>query len=363
MLESLRTSTRFLRRRHAPGTAPGTLPEAAPPEVPSRSWVTRFGPDALSESELASPDALDGEEICDTCWLDIEGHDVAMIADLGARLGVHPLALEDVINVGQRPKVDDFEESLFIVAEHFFRLEEGGHLGREQISLVVQRGFVLSVREVQSPLFEPIRRRLRAGKPRIRGGGPGYLAYALLDAVVDTLFPVLETIGERVEQLETSIFEKPTPDDLNALHLLKRELLVIRKTMWPLRDMLNQLVRGDSELFSEETRIYLRDVVDHAALALDIVETYREMVSSLMDLYLSSVSNRMNEVMKVLTIIATIFIPLSFIAGLYGMNFDPSVSPFNMPELGWYWGYPTALAVMVLVAVGLLAFFRRRRWI
>jgi magnesium transporter len=358
-----RSPMRFLIRRHTPGTAPGTMPEAVTPEVPSRVRLTEYSVDVLEEAELASPEEIEEAPLADTCWLDIEGHDINLIADLGRRLNVHPLALEDVVNVGQRPKAEDFEESLFVVAQHFFTVDGARDLAHEQISLVIQKGLLMSVRENHSELFEPVRNRIRGGKPRIRGGGAGYLAYALLDTVVDTLFPVLETIGERVEQLESSIFEDPVPADLNELHALKRNLLVLRKSTWPLRDMVNQLVRGEHDLFSEETRVYLRDVADHAALALDIVETYREMVSSLMDLYLSSVSNRMNEIMKVLTIIATIFIPLGFIAGLYGMNFDPTVSPFNMPELGWYWGYPVALLAMAAVAGGLLVFFRRRGWL
>jgi magnesium transporter len=181
--------------------------------------------------------------------------------------------------------------------------------------------------------------------------------------VVDHLFPILESIGDRILEVEDSLLDSPTPGDLGTLHNLKRELLVLRKSMWPLREMLNGLRQSESELINEETRLYLRDVADHAIMAVEIVETLREMVSSLMDLYLSSVSNRMNEIMKVLTIIATIFIPLSFVAGLYGMNFDASVSPLNMPELRWYWGYPFALGVMALMVVGLLVFFRRRSWL
>ena len=192
--------------------------------------------------------------------------------------------------------------------------------------------------------------------------GSGYLAYALMDTVVDHLFPVLETIGDRIEDVEETLLDGRS-EDLSTLHELKRELLVLRKSIWPLRDMLNGIHRDESGLFDDETRLYLRDVVDHATRAVDIVETLREMVSSLMDLHLTSLSNRMNEVMKVLTIIATIFIPLSFIAGLYGMNFERSASPWNMPELGWYLGYPFALAVMAAVAIALLVFFRRKGWI
>jgi magnesium transporter len=353
----------LFKRRHAPGTAPGTLAVAEPPKEPARLRLAEFGPETLSETELATPEDLSEPAPGVVRWLDVEGHDVEAIAELGRRLSIHPLALEDVINVGQRIKIEDFEDSVFVVVDHFFIESNAGALAKDQVSLVIQSDVVLSVRERRSDLFEPVRKRLKAGKPRIRGGGPGYLAYALMDTVVDHLFPVLESIGDRIEEVETSLLERPTPESLNSLHNLKRELLVLRKSVWPLRDMLNGLRQSDNDLFSDETRLYLRDVADHATMAVDIVETLREMVSSLMDLYLSSVSNRMNEIMKVLTIVATIFIPLSFIAGLYGMNFDPSVSPFNMPELGWYWGYPLALGVMALVALVLLAFFRRRGWI
>jgi magnesium transporter len=350
-------------RRHAPGTAPGTLAVTEPPTEPIRMRLVEYRADTLSETEFATTQELSEPSPGLNRWLDVEGHDAELIAELGRRLSIHPLALEDVINVGQRIKSEDFEDSIFVVVDHFFIDGDNGSLTKEQISIVIQSDLVLSVRESRSDVFGPVRKRLNAGKPRIRGGGPGYLAYALIDTVVDHLFPVIETIGDRIEEVESSLLENPTPEHVNSLHGLKRELLVLRKSVWPLRDMLNGLRQSDSELFSDETRLYLRDAADHATMAVDIVETLREMVSSLMDLYLSSVSNRMNEVMKVLTIIATIFIPLGFIAGLYGMNFDPSVSPFNMPELGWYWGYPVAVAVMALVAVALLVFFRRRGWI
>jgi magnesium transporter len=350
-------------RRHTPGTAPGTLAEGEPPLEPIRMRLARYNLETLHESELESPQNLPQPEAGKSLWLDVEGHDVDVISELGRRLSIHPLALEDVINVGQRPKVEEFENSLFGVVDHFFIDQETGDLVKDQISLVLQPDLLLSVRERRSELFEPVRARLRGGRPRIRGGGPSYLAYALLDTAVDHLFPVLEGIGDRLEEIESSLLDTPTANDLGALHLLKRDLLLLRRSLWPLRDMLNGMQRGDSDLISDEARLYLRDVADHATMAVDIVETLREMVSSLMDLYLSSVSNRMNEVMKVLTIIATIFIPLSFIAGLYGMNFDPGVSPFNMPELGWYWGYPVALVVMAAVAAALLVYFRRRGWI
>jgi magnesium transporter len=351
-------------RRHAPGTAPGTLVPATTPAEPVRARYAEYNPDTLVEDELDRPDELPVATPELTQWLDVEGHDIDIITALGQRLDIHPLTLEDVVNVGQRSKSEDFDTALFVVLDRFFTdPDDDDALCKEQISLIVQPHVLLSVREQRSDLFDPIRVRLRSGKPRIRGGGTGYLAYALIDTVVDHLFPVLEEIGDRIETIEDLLLDDPSPDHVTSLHELRRELLVIRKSVWPLRDMISSLYRSEHELFSDETRLYLRDVVDHVTMAADIVETLREMVSSLMDLYLSSVSNRMNEIMKVLTIIATIFIPLSFIAGLYGMNFDPSVSPWNMPELGWYWGYPAALAVMLLVAVGLLAYFRRKGWL
>ena len=352
-------------RKVTPGTAPGTLrPRAAPPEAPARMWMVRYDPDHLVEADLLSPAGLDEVPEEEMCWVDVTGHDVELLAELGELLEVHPLALEDVVNVGQRPKVDDYESSLFIVLDLIRWSADRTTLTKEQISLIVQDGLLLSVRERDSDVFEPVRERLRKGPGRrIRLKGADYLAYALMDTVVDHVFPVLDELGEQIESIESSLLEHPTPDDLNQLHRLKRDLLLVRRSVWPLRDAVGTLLRGESELVSDETRLFLRDVGDHVAHAVDVVETYREMTSSLVDLYLSSVSNRMNEIMKVLTIIATIFIPLGFVAGLYGMNFDPEASPWNMPELGWYWGYPAALAVMVGIAVGLLVFFRRKGWI
>lgn len=353
----------ILKKRHAPGTPPGTLPERPKAQEPNVVRLVRYGLDEISEEELRGDAAPSPAPESLTTWLDIEGHDVHQLAEIGRRLNIHSLVLEDVVNVGQRPKVEDYDDSIFIVLDHFFLNDKDDSLQKEQISVILQERSVLSIRERQSNLVEPVRQRLRLGKPRIRGGGAGYLAYSLIDTTVDHLFPLLDHLGEKLEVLEDSILEEPTKDDRATLHHVKRDLLVLRKSVWPLRDMLRNLMLSESSLMGDETRTYLRDVADHAALALDIIETYREMVSSLNDLYLSSISNRMNEVMKVLTIIATIFIPLSFVVGLYGMNFDPQASPWNMPELKWYWGYPAVLLVMLLMVSGLLYYFRRRRWI
>jgi len=358
-----------LKRTSPPGSAPGTLPKRADadrPPRPVRMRLVRYDADVLHEVDLLSPEAIDDGPRIGTAWLDLEGHDVGLFAELGTRLGLHPLAVEDVVNTGQRPKVEEYGDSLFVIVHHL-TLEEDPATGwidldREQIALVLQPGTVMSVREHERPLFDPVRQRLRGGARRIRTSGPDYLGYALIDAVVDHYFPLLEDLGDRLDALEDSVLEEPTPADLARLHALRRILLVLRKSVWPLRDTLNQLLRSDVPLITDETRVFLRDVADHAALALDMVETYRDWVASLTDLYMTGISNRMNEIMKVLTIIATIFIPLSFVAGLYGMNFDTS-SPWNMPELGWRLGYPAVLAVMAAMAGGLLVYFRRKHWI
>jgi len=269
-----------------------------------------------------------------------------------------------VVNLGQRPKVEEYGDCVFVVADLISRNSATDRVIAEQVSFVLQDGLLISFREQRSDVFEPIRRRLASGKGRIRVGGLDYLLYALLDVIVDNCLPVLDDLGARVEELEEQMIEvEPRENVLAELHGLRRDLVVIRRTAWPQRDMVNRLLRAEDGLVQEATRMYLRDVADHLSMIVDMVETYREMVVGLMDLYLSSVSNRMNEVMKVLTIIATIFIPLSFIAGLYGMNFDREASPLNMPELGWYWGYPAAILVMAAVAGGLLVYFRRREWI
>ncbi|MCU0304760.1 MAG: magnesium/cobalt transporter CorA [Thermoanaerobaculales bacterium] len=354
---------RIFHKRHAPGTAPGTMAVGDTPAQPTRARYVEYRLDTIVEAELARPDEAPEATPELTQWIDVEGTDPEVITAVGQRLAIHPLALEDVVNVGQRTKTESFEDAVFVVLDHFFVRPDDGSIGKDQVSLVVQPHVLLSVRERPSDLFEPVRVRIRQGKPRIRGGGTGYLAYALVDTVVDHLFPVLESLGDRIEALEEDLLDDPVRDGIAELHDLRRELVVLRRSVWPLRDMLNQLQRGVDGLFSDETRLYLRDVVDHATMAAELVETLREMVSSLIDLHQSRVANRMNEVMKVLTIIATIFIPLSFIAGVYGMNFDRSAGPYNMPELGWALGYPAALAVMAGVAAGLLLFFRRRGWI
>jgi magnesium transporter len=349
------------RRSPPPGTAPGLL--IADPEAPKPIYrVMSYGPDALEESSPASVAEL--EPLIrkrPMTWINMDGlGDVDAIARIGQWFELHPLALEDVVNLGQRPKVEPYPGQLFVVIR---MLVEEGHLGNEQIAMFVGQGFVITFQERPGDCWDPVRERLRAGRPRLRSRGSGYLAYALLDAAVDLYFPVLERFGERLESLEEDALDRPDRATMAALRGVKRDVLVLRRTIWPLRETLQTLLREPTPLLTDEDRVYLRDCYDHAVSVMDLVENYREIGGGLTDLYLSSLSNRMNEVMKVLTMFATTFIPLGFIAGLYGMNFDPAASRWNMPELGWRYGYPFALAVMAGVALALLGYFVRRGWI
>lgn len=349
-----------LRRRAPPGSAPGTLlvhPDAAKPHV----TLIRFGPDEIDEREIADVAAL--EDVAGkspVTWVNVEGlGDVELIGRIGDIFGLHRLALEDVVNVHQRPKVEEYEGHAFIVT----RMAVGpGSPETEQMAMFLGDNFVLTFQERAGDCFGPIRDRLRRNKGRLRGAGPDYLAYALLDAVIDNFFPVLEAYGERLEELETAVMAEPDPADVGRLHELKRDLLSVRRAIWPQREMINALTRDQVTQISHATQLYLRDCYDHLIQLIDVLETYREIASGLVDVYLSSVSAKLNEIMKVLTIIATVFIPLSFVASLYGMNFDSKASPWNMPELGWRFGYPFALAIMVAIAVVLLLWFRRRGW-
>ncbi|MGF1627395.1 MAG: magnesium/cobalt transporter CorA [Alphaproteobacteria bacterium] len=333
-----------------------------PAALPSRLHVIAYGPDGLEE--IAGCQPADVERLRDRAavlWIDVTGlADIALIERIGSIFGLHRLSLEDVINVHQRPKAEDFEHHLFIIVR---MLLPGSQIASEQVSIFLGDGFLLTFQERPGDCFEPVRERLRKAKGRIRQLGSDYLAYALIDAVIDGYFPVLETLGESLEQLEEEVIARPEPDQVDRLHATRRELLTLRRAVWPTREMVNALIRDESRHIGDTARLYLRDCYDHAIQLMDIVETYREVAGSLLDVYLSSLSARMNEVMKVLTIIATIFIPLSFLAGVWGMNFDPDASPWNMPELGWYFGYPTALVLMMVVGGGLLFWFRHKGWL
>jgi magnesium transporter len=286
--------------------------------------------------------------------------DAAVLEQIATIFRLHPLAMEDVVNVHQRAKVDTFGDRTFVVT-HMVRMAD--HLQSEQVSLFLGPDFVITFQEEAGwDCLEPVRDRIRKQVTKLCAAGPGHLMYAILDAVIDHYFPVLEVFGERLETLEDRILLNPDRAVVGEIHDLKRELLYVRRAVWPQREALNTLVRDEIPHINAEARLYLRDCYDHCVRIIDLVETYREVCSDLMDLYLSSISNRMNEIMKVLTIISTVFIPLTFIVGIYGMNFDTS-SPYNLPELKWRWGYPLCLAVMVLITIGQVLFFQRKGWI
>ena len=291
-------------------------------------------------------------------WMNVDGlHEVKILEKLGECYGLHPLVLEDILNTDQRPKMEDYGAYLYIVLRALNYSDKNKEIETEQISLVLGSNFVISFQEREGDTFDPIRGRIRDGKGRIRKMRSDYLAYAILDSIVDNYFIILEKLGEKIEFLEEELVTRPTPETLQTIHHLKRDLIFLRKAVWPLREVINGLERGESSLVTESTRVYLRDVYDHTIQTIDTIETYRDMVSGMLDIYLSSVSNRLNSVMKVLTIIATIFMPLTFIAGIYGMNFK------YMPELGWRWGYPVTWLIMAGIGVSMLIYFRRKRWL
>ncbi len=350
-----------IKRSHLPGTLPGTLVAHAEADAaPVRIFLFSYDPQRCEERAVR-PEEIPSLTVPENgvLWLDVWGlSDPAIVQAVGDRFGFHPLALEDVLNVPQRPKVDRYENHLLIVLREVRYPEE-----TEQVSLFLSDRLVVTFQERAGDPFDPVRDRLRKGLGRLRSEGADYLAYALCDAVVDAFFPVLEKLGDEVEVLEETVIDAPTPVVLRQIRGVKRQLLDVRRAVWPARDAMNELLREDSNLIKPGTRVFLRDCYDHTIQVMDMVETYREMASSLVDEYISSVSNRMNEIMKVLTVMASIFIPLTFIAGIYGMNFDHRASPYNMPELYTRYGYPAVLLLMMAVGGGMLYYFRRKKWL
>jgi magnesium transporter len=344
------------KRYHQPGTAPGTLkaPEKRVEQV--RITVIDYGPERLEEKTITRVEQLFPYRDSPTVtWINIEGlHDVPALEALGKHFGFHPLALEDVLNCGQRPKLEDYGEYHFLIMKS---LLHGDRLETEQISFFLGGNYVITLQEVPGDSFEAVRERIRRGKGMIRKAGPDYLAYALIDALVDEFFPVLEKYGEQIETLETELLANPAPETIQEIHRVKRELLLLRRTAWPERDVIAAMQREESDVIHPETQVFLRDCHDHTIQVIDMIETYRDLAAGMLDVYLSSVSNRMNEIMKVLTIISTIFIPLTFIVGLYGMNFH------NMPELSSRWGYPAVVIVMAVIAALMLLYFWRKGWL
>ncbi len=351
-------SVHFGKRFSKPGTAPGTLTAPEIRRVESVS-ITVMDFDAERLEERAVSTVEEALAVCrpsGVTWIDVVGlHDVGVVSRLGEHFHLHPLALEDVLSVGQRPKADEYEDHYFIVLRLFHALSEG--LESEQISLFLGDGYVITFQELPESVFDGVRDRLRNARGRIRSRGADYLAYALIDSLVDHFFPVIETLGEGIEDLEDEVMSDPQRDTVEQIHAIRKDLLMLRRAAWPQREVLAAMERFESERISRETRVFLRDAYDHAVQIMDMVETYRDLASGLLEIYLSSVSNRMNEVMKVLTIMATIFIPITFLAGVYGMNFK------HMPELDKVWAYPAFWAVSVTTTLGLLWYFKRKDWL
>ena len=346
-----------------PGTMPGTLnipPGSALPVISLTDYNTHH---LITQNNITPSDCaahLDTESVS---WVDVKGlGSEVILRDIGQVFSLHPLVLEDVVNVPQRPKIESYEDQLLLIARMVIPQKNGGFFS-EQVSFILGDHYLLTLQEEANyDCFGPIHERIRNSKGTIRHHGPDYLTYALLDAIIDGFFPVLEAYGEQIEDLESEVVANPTRQTLQRIHAIKRELLMLRRAIWPQRDAINVLIRDGSDLISADVQIHLRDCYDHAIQVLDMVETYRELASSLMDVYLSSVGNKMNEIMKLLTVISSIFIPLTFIAGVYGMNFNTEKSPWNMPELNWYWGYAACLGFMALTAGSLIYFFWRKGW-
>lgn len=354
------------------GAAPGTLVHIGRQRIEQvRIQFLHYGPDLVEERSFDSLDACREAQVwleerlakpreSYVTWINVDGlHQVEVLEHLGDCFGLHPLLLEDVLNTEQRPKMEDYGGYLYIVLKMLAwqKKRNFSQVDIDQLSLILGENYVLSFQEKPGTQFNPVRERIQNNKSRIRNQGADYLAYSLMDATVDHYYDVLERLGEQLEGFEREIVTNPNPHVLKHLHASRRQLILLRRAVWPLRDLISILSRSESPLVEASLQVYLRDLYDHAVQIMDAVESIRDMTGGLMDIYLSMVSNRMNEIMKVLTIIATIFIPLTFITGIYGMNFE------YMPELHQPYAYPIVLSVMFLVAVGMLAWFRRMRWI
>ena len=348
------------KRAYKLGLAPGSIiTPPRPGATPVTITVYDYSPEGVEEHVCDSPeDCFLFRDRPTQTWINIDGiHDAEILRTLGAHYGLHPLTLEDIASTSQRPKVEEYEGYIYIVAKMISFVPQPFELKIEQVSLILGANFVLSFQEEPGDVFNPIRERLRGGKGRMRQMGADYLAYALLDIIVDYYFVVLEHMGERIETLEEAILQTPDFSTQKKIRDLRRELIQMRRAVWPLRELFSALERTESALIRPATRPFLRDAYDHTIQIIDVVESLRDVLSGLMDLYMSSLSNKMNEIMKFLTIIGTIFIPLTFIAGIYGMNFD------NMPELHTRYGYPLAMGIMLALGLSLLYYFRRRDWI
>jgi magnesium transporter len=346
------------KRSRKTGLPPGTLVHVGEKKTDKVTIMAfNYAGGRCDEHQILSLDELAPPTDESVTWVNVGGvHKMDILESCGKQFQLHSLLLEDIANTDQRPKLDDYETCLFLVLK-MLSVTDRQDIVVEQVSLVFGRNFVLSFQENGTDVFTPVRDRLRGGKGRLRQSGADYLFYALVDAVVDQYFAVVEVLGEKIEELQDLVVSDPQPETLRRIHALKRQLLFLRRAVWPLREVTNNLSRSECPFLQESTKVFIRDVYDHVVQIVDTIETLREMVSASLDIYLSSISYRLNAVMKVLTIITTIFMPLTFIVGIYGMNFE------HMPELKWEWGYPLVVGVMVMIAIAMLGFFIRKKWI
>ena len=352
---------RFIKRTSKKkGLSPGTLihiGEKKAEEV--KIFLMNYDQEQLQEKELKKiEESFVYKDTPPITWINIDGlHDVNVIDKIGRHFGIHPLTLEDIVNTGHRPKAEDFEDYDYIVLKMLIYDEDKNHIIAEQVSFILGPHYLISFQETEGDVFNFVRERIRKAKGRIRKSGCDYLAYALIDAIVDHYFLVLEKMGEKIELLEEDLLDNTQTGSLQSIHHLKREMIFFRKQVWPLRDILSTLMKEETSLIQETTQIFIRDLYDHTIQVMDTIESFRDVLSGLQDLYLSTVSNRMNEVMKVLTIMATIFIPLTFIAGIYGMNFE------YMPELKWPLSYPVLWILLIAIFVFMIFWFKRKKWL
>ena len=342
------------------GLSPGTLVHIGE-KIAEKTKFTliNYDREQLQEKEFATIDeSFSYKDTPPVTWINIDGlHEIDIIEKIGHHFDIHPLTLEDIVNTGQRPKAEDYDDYVFIVFKMLFYDDAKMHITSEQVSIILGAHYLISFQEKEGDVFNFVRERIRKAKGRIRKSGPDYLTYALIDATVDHYFFILEKVGEKLEQIEEELLENPNSQTLQSIHSLKREMIYFRKQVWPIRELLNHLMHEESQLIREANHIFFRDIYDHTIQVIDAIESMRDILTGMQDLYLSTLSNKMNEVMKVLTIMATIFIPLTFIAGIYGMNFK------FMPELEWKWSYPVLWGVLVAIFVGMLLWFRRKRWL
>ena len=351
---------KLLTRRKRAGSAPGTLIHVGQQKVDAvKLSLITYSEAAIHEHAIHSLTEVKQKRTGSPfCWINIDGlHDIRAIEEIGTEFSIHPLVLEDCLNTRQRPKIDDHEQYLFIVLKMFRFNKETAEVEEEQISYLLGSDYVISLQEREGDVFTPVRERLRTGKGRLRKAGPAYLFYTLLDAVVDNYFYVIDALNERIETLDAEVITNPRPSTLQNIYILKQEVLNLRKNIAPLREVLSKLLKEPHVLIDNATKIYFSDVFDHFLQVLESIDTQRELLSGLIDLYMTSISNRTNEIMKVLTLMAAIFIPITFVAGVYGMNFQ------RMPELEWEYGYLFAWTIMLSIVAGMLIFFRNKNWL